>query len=151
MKKYCALLILSAAQVMFGAQQDSCYDAAKSQVDLNHCASNEYTNADKKLNEVYQQVLKQYASNSIFVAKLKAAQRAWLTFRDAELQALYPAENKLAEYGSSWPMCRGQQLARLTDARTHELQQWLKGAKEGDACSGSVRVQPEAGSPNTPK
>jgi uncharacterized protein YecT (DUF1311 family) len=111
MKKCCAFLILLTAQVVLGQGKDGCYDSAKTQADLNHCADNEYASADKKLNEVYQQVLKQYATDSAFIAKLKVAQRAWLAFRDAELQALYPAENKPAEYGSAWPMCRGQQLA----------------------------------------
>jgi uncharacterized protein YecT (DUF1311 family) len=151
MKKCCAFLILLTAQVVLGQGKDGCYDSAKTQADLNHCADNDYASADKKLNEVYQQVLKQYATDSAFIAKLKVAQRAWLAFRDAELQALYPAENKPAEYGSAWPMCRGQQLALLTEARVQELQRWLKGAKEGDACAGSVRDQPEAGNPNTPK
>lgn len=56
--------------------------------------------ADKKLNDTYNRVLKTHEGDKLFLEKLKKSQRAWLAFRDAELEALYPAENKKLEYGT---------------------------------------------------
>jgi uncharacterized protein YecT (DUF1311 family) len=36
------------------------------------------------------------------VTKLKQAQRAWIAFRDAHLEARFPKADKQAEYGSAY-------------------------------------------------
>jgi uncharacterized protein YecT (DUF1311 family) len=118
---------------------DKCMDNAPSQAAMNECASNSLGAADKELNQVYQQVLHKYAKDTVFVAKLKAAQKAWLAFRDAELEARYPANDKSLEYGSVYPMCANNELEAMTRKRTEELRSWLKGAEEGDVCAGSYR------------
>jgi uncharacterized protein YecT (DUF1311 family) len=118
---------------------DKCMDSAQSQAAMNECASNSLGAADKELNQVYQQVLRKYAKDTVFVAKLKAAQKAWLAFRDAELEARYPANDKSLEYGSVYPMCANNDLEAMTRQRTEALRAWLKGAEEGDVCAGSYR------------
>jgi uncharacterized protein YecT (DUF1311 family) len=94
--------------------------------------------ADSELTKVYEEVLGKYKSDPEFIGKLKAAQRAWIQFRDAHLEARFPKEDKRAEYGSVYPVCAGQILAELTEARTKQLRAWLDGTVEGDACSGSI-------------
>ncbi|QRN55773.1 DUF1311 domain-containing protein [Dyella caseinilytica] len=111
-------------------------DNAQSQGAMNECASNSYGAADKELNQVYQQVLRKYAKDTVFVAKLKAAQKAWLTFRDAELAARFP-DSDITNYGSVYPMCVNNELEAMTRKRTEELRAWLKGTEEGDVCAGS--------------
>lgn len=106
---------------------------------MDECASKSLDAADKELNQVYQQVLAKYASDKVFVGKLRAAQKAWVAFRDAELDARYPASNKSLQYGSVYPMCADNELEAMTRKRTEELREWLKGATEGDACAGSYR------------
>ena len=78
--------------------------------------------------------------------KLKAAQKAWLAFRDAQLQAMYPAADKQAEYGSVYPTCRCAVLKELTEQRTRELKVWLDGIPEGEVCRGSVKTAARNGS-----
>jgi hypothetical protein len=92
------------------------------------------------LNEAYSKTLKEYPKDQQFIAKLKTAQRAWLAFRDAELEALYPKDNKQAEYGTVYPMCHCSELQFLTEARTKELKRWIDGTIEGDVCSGSLKI-----------
>ena len=46
------------------------------------------------MNRVYKQVQAEYKSETTFIKKLGAAQRAWLAFRDAHLEALYPEIDK---------------------------------------------------------
>jgi uncharacterized protein YecT (DUF1311 family) len=117
---------------------------AQTQSDSNQEACSRYKKADAEMNAVYRQVLNTHKKDSLFVAKFKVAQRAWVAFRDAHLESLYPEPNKIhayGAYGSVNPMCRCMVLAELTAERTKQLRQWLTGAEEGDVCAGSVRIK----------
>ena len=113
----------------------------QTQGELNDQACLKYKKADAEMNSIYKQILDSYKSEAVFVAKLKTAQRAWVAFRDAHLESLYPEPNKLQSYGSVNPMCQCIVLAELTTERTKALRQWLRGIPEGDVCSGSVRIK----------
>ena len=109
---------------------------AQTQSQLNDDACTAYKQADKKLNLVYQQVIARHKGDAVFITKFKNAQRAWLAFRDAELDAIYPAPDKQVEYGSIYSMCHCTEQAALVDQRIQQLSAWLK-PKEGDVCGGS--------------
>jgi len=113
---------------------------SQSQLAENEKASQAYMKADKELNQVYQQILKEYKSDKSFIASLKKAQQAWIAFRDAEVAAIYPAKNGREAYGSAFPMCWNMTLEELTKERTAKLKVWITGIPEGDMCSGSVRM-----------
>jgi uncharacterized protein YecT (DUF1311 family) len=122
----------------------SCWDTANTQFELNQCAGSDLDATDKELNKVYQQILKKYADDPVFIAKFKAAQRAWLQFRDAELAAVYPHESEPAYYGSVLPMCHAGEKARITFLRVKELKRWAEGIDEGEVCAGSVKFKDAA-------
>ncbi len=113
---------------------------AQTQADLDQQSCGQFHKADASLNATYSRILKEYGKDAQFISKLKAAQRAWLAFRDADLEAWFPKPDKQAEYGTVYPMCRCTQLQELTEQRTKELRVWLDGIPEGDVCSGSVRT-----------
>ncbi|WP_296146551.1 lysozyme inhibitor LprI family protein [uncultured Flavobacterium sp.] len=113
---------------------------SQSQASENEKTSQAYMKADKELNQVYQQILKEYKSDKVFIASLKKAQQAWIAFRDAEVAANYPAKNGMQAYGSAFPMCWNLTLAELTKERTAKLKVWITGIPEGDVCNGSVKV-----------
>ncbi len=124
------------------AAQVDCFEKAETQAQLNACAGDEYASADAELNRVYKEILAKYKDDPKFIAKLRAAQRAWLTYRDAELDAKFPhADEKSAYYGSIFSMCDAQYKAGLTRERVAKLREWLDGVEEGDACSGSVKIK----------
>jgi uncharacterized protein YecT (DUF1311 family) len=112
--------------------------AAQRQTDLNQTACGEFDQVDQSLNRVYQQIRQRYQGDPDFLNKLKLSQRAWIAFRDAELEALYPDENKQISYGSIYPMCVCGEKARLTQERIDQLRRWLE-VEEGDGCAGSRR------------
>ena len=114
-------------------------DKAQTKAAMDQCAAQSLTAADKELNQVYQQVIAKYASDKVFTAKLRTAQKAWLAFRDAELDARYPASDKQTAYGTIYPMCADGELEAMTRQRIQELRAWLKGPQEGDGCTGSYR------------
>lgn len=114
---------------------------AQSQAELNAEACAQYKVADDELNKIYAQILSEYKTDAAFVASLRAAQRAWVAYRDAHLEAMYPGVNKQQQYGSAYPMCRCYALAEATRERTETLRRWVSGIEEGDVCGGSIRTR----------
>ena len=142
MAHYRAALLL--AFVTLASVAISC---SQTQSDLDEQSCGQARKADRAMNATYAKILKEYANDQQFITKLKAAQRAWVVFRDAELEALYPKTDKQADYGSVYPMCRCSEIEFLTEERTKELKRWLDGTIEGDVCAGSLRI----GEQNRPK
>lgn len=93
--------------------------------------SGRLTGADKSLNASYKQIKKLYASDLQFLAKLTASQRAWLKFRDAELDALFPHAREPGYYGSIYNEARAEWTAVLEDERREQLDRWLDTATGG--------------------
>jgi uncharacterized protein YecT (DUF1311 family) len=119
---------------------------AQTQSDRSQDACAQYKKADQSLNATYAKVREDYAKDSQFLAKLKQAQRAWIAFRDAHLEARFPPADKPAQYGSVYPTCRCHVLTELTEQRTKELETWADGIPEGDVCSGTVKMAGAEGS-----
>lgn len=118
---------------------------AQTQAAMNGEACDAYTRADAELNAIYQQILREYRSDALFIRNMRTAQRTWVTYRDAHLAALYPATDPQREYGSVYPACRCTALTETTRRRTEELRRWTRDAAEGDVCAGSVRARSDAG------
>ena len=119
---------------------DVSFARAQTQAEMNQGACAQYKKADQALNATYAKVLKDYAKDPLFLAKLKQAQRAWIAFRDAHLAARFPKADKPAEYGSAYPTCRCAVLIELTEQREKELKVWTDGIPEGDVCNGSGKI-----------
>jgi uncharacterized protein YecT (DUF1311 family) len=90
--------------------------AAQSQTAMNQDNCAQYKQADQVLNTTYATVLKSYAQDAQVLAKFKQAQRAWIAFRDAQLEARFPKFNKQAEYGSAYPHLPLQPARRTNTA-----------------------------------
>jgi uncharacterized protein YecT (DUF1311 family) len=115
------------------AEEKPCLQFAKTQQEMNACAADDLKRADAELHKVYQQVLAAHAADPDKGARFVTAQRAWIKFRDAEIDALFP-ELERTNRGSVLPMCHLLQLERLTLERTKALKQMLQ-STEGDVCS----------------
>lgn len=137
MYRLARLFAASAMAIVFACSGSLAQTQSKSNQD----ACTTFKQADALLNKNYNQVLSEYKKNAALIRKLKIAQRAWIAYRDAQIEALYPAPNKRAEYGSVYPTCRCSALAALTTQRTDELKKWIDGAEEGDVCSGSIKAK----------
>jgi uncharacterized protein YecT (DUF1311 family) len=126
--KYFGLIILLASSLC--CSQDSpeyhaCSQNANTQHEMHACASEEARRADAELNKVYKLVLSKVRDNALATTKIRAAQRAWLVYRDAYIEATYPAKDKQAEYGSMFPMEVDLLAAKLTRQQTAALRELL--------------------------
>lgn len=129
-KLFIAGFLLIVATASFGQTQPS----------MNNAQNQTLQQADKALNSVYQNVLKQYSKDVEFIKSLKTAQRVWIQFRDAEVKMKYP-NRPVGYYGSSQAMCEAAYRIELTQQRTRTLTTWLNGIEEGDVCAGSIKVK----------
>jgi uncharacterized protein YecT (DUF1311 family) len=126
---YCTLLVL------IGSQSYS-----QTQLQMNEAEHKKFLEADKKLNEVYKQVLSEYKGDTLFIKNIKISQGLWVKFRDAEMKMMYP-DREPGFYGSVHPMCWSVYKTELTNERIKKLRLWLAGQEEGDPCSASIKVK----------
>jgi uncharacterized protein YecT (DUF1311 family) len=103
------------------------------QLELTACAHDDFIKADNELNKTYQALIKKEKDDSLFVSKLRLAQKAWLTFRDADLEAQFACaeENPKICWGSMYAMSLLSRKAELTRERTRHLQEILKNGRGG--------------------
>jgi len=109
----------SAATNLQLAQRPNCNNP-QTQSEMNICASIAYQNADRKLNQVYRQLLPKLSASR--KQKLISAQQAWIKFRDSSCEF----ERSAYERGSLAPMIYGFCLANVTEQRTKDLRRYLE-------------------------
>lgn len=79
-----------AAEPMRSAQFERCYNNPDSTtLSLRECLGAEYRRQDARLNGAYARAMS--GVGPVAQAKLRAAQRAWIAFRDADCQAVLAA------------------------------------------------------------
>jgi uncharacterized protein YecT (DUF1311 family) len=100
----------------------------QSQSEMNQQARKDFEKADARLNSVYKKLLAELDAEG--QAKLKAAQRAWIAFRDAE--AAFQADLD-ARGGSLAPLIHEATAEDLTKKRTEQLSVSLKSQSRTDA------------------
>ena len=110
----------------------------QTQGEMNSEAASQSIKADSTLNHIYHQVLVMYARDTLFIENLKASERLWVQFRNAELKMKFPG---MDQKGSVQSMCISLYLTGLTNDRIKTLRAWLDGTVEGDVCAGSVRTR----------
>ncbi len=111
----------------------------QTQYGIDQQAGKAYQQANKTLDSVYHQIVKEYKADTAFLRNLRVAQRAWIAFRDAQFKMKYP-DRPRGYYGSILPMCESYYREELTNQRIKTLREWLNGADQGDACCGSIRM-----------
>ncbi|KTC65595.1 Uncharacterized protein conserved in bacteria (plasmid) [Legionella adelaidensis] len=122
-------------------EPSDCMEEAKTQIELNRCAALELKNAKSEMERVFQEILKKYADDPVFVEKMKIAQDTWAKYRDAQIEMQFPHSDQAQYYGSIYPLCLQLELTRFTQERIKVLNKWLVGIEEGDICGGSIKVK----------
>lgn len=111
------------------AQAVDCADA-ETQVAMNLCADRSFKAADAELNRTYKALEQKVTTPGL--AKLKAAQRAWIAYRDAQCAF----EGAGTEDGSVHAMVVSSCREGLTRAQTRQLARQLNCAEGDLSCGG---------------
>ena len=138
-----ALLFCSVCFAQKPNTLSDCQKKATTQRDLEVCADLEFRRVDTAMASSYQQLLSKAKGDATAEKKIRAAKQLWLAFRDAQLEATYPHEDKQGEYGSACPMCALQLKTELTRERTKMLIKMLN-PTEGAVCNGGLRYSASA-------
>lgn len=132
--KRIALLIVNLFLAAPAAAQDSPWDCADPgnlpQQGMNYCAYEDFLEADRILNEVWDEVYPQIQNRDLDLQDdlqgwdeaLLAAQRAWLTFRDKHCET----EGFMFRGGTMEPFIVASCRADLTKERTKQLLQLVE-------------------------
>lgn len=126
---FCVAITAAPSLAQTSAQFKACGKSAQTQLALNECAGSEFALRNKQMNSVYSATLSAAAGQPAALAKIKAMQQAWRAYAAAYLEALYPAADKQAEYGSIYPMEADLEEAALLQAHTKDLQGLLANIK----------------------
>ncbi|WP_116786843.1 lysozyme inhibitor LprI family protein [Flavobacterium psychrotrophum] len=81
------------------------------------CANKEYDTWDKEMNKYYKLLMGVLGTEE--KAKLKEAQRRWITYRDAEIE--FAATLNRNKEGTMWPVFFGSTRASIVRTRALEL------------------------------
>lgn len=114
-------IVASQSPTLQVAQQPNCKEP-QTQMEINVCTGIEYQNADKRLNQVYQQLLPKLSATR--KQKLILAQRAWISFRDANCEF----EQSQFEGGTMAPAAKAGCMTQLTKTRTTQLEEYIESA-----------------------
>jgi len=133
MKWIIAAVLLALSGGVFALECDS----SGNQLEINQCAHEEFEHADAQLNQIWQALMDRFKKEKTHVKQLRAAQRAWIKFRDAEVEAMFPCDdvNIRLCWGSMYPMRYSLAMKRLTEARIASLQQHIGSSEPGDSDS----------------
>ena len=129
MRNICVLLLLCACPILCRAQKDvqypKCLNTVGTQYELDLCADPGAQQQEHEIKRVYAQLLSKVAADPNATAKVRAMERAWIAYRDAYLEATYPAKDKQAEYGTIFPMEFDNLRAELTSKQIDALKRLL--------------------------
>ena len=135
-----APILMLATSVSFSPSQEAASSSlhaadqhcasARTQADMNDCYATEYRKADAELNRLYTALLAKATGTRR--QQLQRAERAWVTFRGAHLEAIYP-DSRPGAYGSVHPMCVSIILLELTVEHNTHLRRLLDPG-EGNVC-----------------
>jgi uncharacterized protein YecT (DUF1311 family) len=121
-----AALVTWSPHTQYSEQYRICNQQAMTQSAMHTCASEEAARVDVELNNVYQTLLKRSSSRPGAIQKMKRAERTWVTYRDAYIEAMYPAPDKQAAYGSIYPTELNLLRADLTRDHIRDLRRLLE-------------------------
>ena len=114
--------------------------AYDSQTELNLSSEQEYILVKHELDSILTSVLAEFKIVDEMTQNIKTSQNTWVLYRDAQLLMKYPETDPLRN-SSAFNACYFSYLTELTKERIETLKPWISGAKEGDVCSGSIKIK----------
>ncbi|WP_321815579.1 MULTISPECIES: lysozyme inhibitor LprI family protein [unclassified Paraburkholderia] len=126
----CASVVLLAVASPCLAAQPECLNNAPTQRAMDECVGRTMQASDQRLNETYRALLAKVGKDG--GARLRKAQRAWLTWRDAQCSFSTMGTSGGSINASMYGLC----IDELTQEQTKRLDAQLH-CKEGDlSCGG---------------
>ena len=97
---------------------------AQTQIELNYKWCDKYKEADKDLNILYQKILNEFKTDTLFIKNLKKTQNNWIKLKKSDKKLYMPKDGN---WYSAAPMCICQLLLEITEKRIEFLKKWVIG------------------------
>ena len=110
---------------------------AKPQIDQSRNSCSDYLKSKKGLEDMVKNIQEEYAKYPLFLRKFQKAQDEWASYKDAQLEMLFPEADK-AEYGVFYPTCRCNWLVEFTNQRVDFLVKFVANTYDVESCGGAV-------------
>jgi len=123
-------LVASLSWIVKSHTEKSCFESAGTQADMNRCAQQELDKYEKDLKALTDKLEKRYATSPEKLKNFKEARKSWERYVKNQIDLLYSESE-----GSVSGMCSTLDVARLTQQRLEQLQEWDQ-RKEGYVCDG---------------
>ncbi len=97
------------------------------QMQMNQCAYEDFQKSDKALNKVYKALRTKKKNDKAYLKNLKASQKLWIKFRDAELDLIFSCESENVRlcFGSMYPLLLNAEKEEITQQRIKVLNSYL--------------------------
>jgi uncharacterized protein YecT (DUF1311 family) len=111
--------------------------ASAPQIDQSRNSCSDYLKVKKGLEDMVKNIQDEYAKYPLFLKKFQKAQDEWVSYRDAQLEMLYPELDK-TQYGGFYPTCRCNWLVEFTNERVDFLVKFISNTNDVEACGGAA-------------
>ena len=126
------MMVLVGVALLAACTQNRAVPVEDSQLGIGKSAITDLATEEAEMARLLDRLTSQAAGKPDAIATLDRVQAAWLAYRDAQVQAMWPFPAR-ASYGSAYPMCVDDVKAQLTKIRVSELRAMLEPV-EGDVC-----------------
>jgi uncharacterized protein YecT (DUF1311 family) len=123
--------------VLFIGATMSFAQALPSQVDQSRNSCSDYLKVKKGMDDMVKSIEEEYAKYPKFLVKFKKAQELWVSYRDAQVEMIFPEADK-AQYGAFYPTCRCNWLVEFTNDRLDFLVKFVSNTYDVEPCGGAV-------------
>jgi uncharacterized protein YecT (DUF1311 family) len=107
------------------------------QIDQSRNSCSDYLKSKKGMEDMVKNIQEEYGKYPLFLKKFQKAQDEWVSYREAQLEMLFPEADK-AQYGSFYPTCRCNWLVEFTNERMDFLVKFVANTYDVESCGGSV-------------
>lgn len=98
------------------------------------CATSAAQTAEREMNTLYQQLLKQLGHGSVLHKRLFNTQRTWHSFRDAECEYLTTYGEQKGRHAQNYDRC----VQAMTEQRIRALQHYQQCDEAADECTANA-------------
>ena len=119
--------------------QETCWDTAGSQIELNACAGKGTDATRMEMEKVLAKIALAYKSEPSFLKHIERSQKAWMNWMYLEVEAHYPPDKTgFYPWGTVRPMCQLGLQSQFIMKRIRDLKAWLEPSdrEEGEVCGG---------------
>lgn len=128
-------IVFSLFVLLLGATSATAQTESTNDPNRNSCS--DYLKLKKEIGDIVRRINDDYARDKTFLAHFQKAQAEWESYREAQLNMIYPSADK-SQYGQNYATCRCNWLVEFANARLNFLVKFVSNTNEDEVCGGVI-------------